>query len=338
MTRPAIVFRADASHAVGFGHVARLCALIEEVAAAGAEPIVMFDGDHALAAWIDHHGLTAQIRPWTPADVLAAAADHRFRAIVIDGPALAAALTPTLADRSIRTVVIDDRGDCALPVDTIVNHNFHAPALALTYPTARVRLLGRSYLMLRRAIRRHDRGACRPRQNARLRILITFGGSDPVGATARALRLIPTERPCDLIVIAGPGFRDFEGLQRGVAAATAARHTVEIVRDPHDPASLFVSADAAICAAGGTLGELAYLGCPAAAFAIVPDQIAGAQAQAQARLIAGGQVWSYADDDTLRGELGRFVIDDDRRRELRQRALVTADADGARRIVAEVLG
>ena len=42
MTRPVILFRADASHGIGLGHVARMCALIEEVDPATVEPRVLF--------------------------------------------------------------------------------------------------------------------------------------------------------------------------------------------------------------------------------------------------------------------------------------------------------
>jgi spore coat polysaccharide biosynthesis predicted glycosyltransferase SpsG len=337
MTPPRIVFRADASHAIGFGHVARLSAVIEELARTGAEPVVMFGGDAALAGWTERHGLRAEVRSWTTDDLVTAAAEPGVRAVVIDGPALATELVPHLAERQIRTVAIDDRGDCPLALDAVVNHNFHAPALAATYPAARLRLLGRNYLMLRRAIRRFTRSACRPATPARLRVVITFGGSDPVGATVRTLRLLPPGRGCDVVVIAGPGFRDDQALAAAAVVATVAGHDIEIVRDPADPAALFVAADAAICSAGGTLGELAYLGCPALGFAIVADQVATARAQADAGLIASGRSFVTLDDDTLRTQLFSFLHDDRGRLDQRQRALATTDGDGARRIVAEAL-
>jgi spore coat polysaccharide biosynthesis predicted glycosyltransferase SpsG len=335
--RPAVVFRADASHELGFGHVARLSAVIEEVEHAGVEPIAMFGGDDTVAAWTHRQGIAAEVRPWTDDDLLSAAAAPRVRAVVIDGPALAAALIPVLAERRIRTVLIDDRGDCALPVAAVVNHNFHAPSLGDGYPAAQRRLLGRKYLMLRRAVRRHARGACRPVPGVRLRVVMTFGGSDPVGATARTLRVLPPDRPSDLIVVVGPGFRDVTALEVAAARATAAGHTVTLVRDADDLGGLFAGADAAICSAGGTLGELAYLGCPALAFAIVPDQLAGARAQVRAGLIAGGRSWSQITDDALRAELLAFLSGDEHRRDQRERALGTADGGGPARIVSDAL-
>jgi spore coat polysaccharide biosynthesis predicted glycosyltransferase SpsG len=344
----AVVFRADASHAIGLGHVARLCAVIEELAAAGGEPIAMFGGDDAVATWLAGQRIEARLRPpiatpgapppWSAADLLAIAEQPGVRAVVVDGPPLAAALAPALIDRGIRTIVIDDRGDVALAVDAIVNHNFHAPALAASYPAARRCLLGRRFLMLRHAVRRHGRGACQPQGVAPLRVVVTFGGSDPVGATARTLRLVPAERPLALHAIAGPGFRDLADLHAAAATARAAGHTVDVVCSPDDPARLFIDADAAICSAGGTLGELAYLGCPALAFAIVPDQIHPVQALASGGLVAGGDRWSDIDDDALQCRLRSFLGDDARRRDLRQRALATVDGDGARRVVCEALG
>ena len=338
MTRPAILLRADASHAIGLGHVARLCALIEEIDPGTAEPIALFGGDAAVAAWSHAQGLAAPVRPWTTAEVLAAAARPDLRAVVVDGAALAAALIPPLAERGVRTVLVDDRGDCALPADTIVNHNFHAPVLASGYPAARHCLLGRDYLLLRRAIRRYPRGSCRPRDIARLRVVISFGGSDPVGATARVVQLVPSNRPLDLLVITGPGYRDDGALHAGAKAAAAAGHSIEVRHDPADPGALFVAADAAICSAGGTLGELAYLGCPALGFAIVDDQVVAATSQARGGLIAGGRRLDQLDDDAVRAELLGFLLSDRRRRAIRERALATADGLGARRVVAEALG
>ena len=107
-------------------------------------------------------------------------------------------------------------------------------------------------------------------------------------------------------------------------------------RSPDDPGALFATADAAICSAGGTLGELAFLGCPALAYAIVPDQILPARSQLRDGLIAGGRNWANLEDDVLRADIRAFLLDDGGRSEQRQRALATADSDGARRVLDEI--
>ncbi len=335
--RPRILFRADASHDIGFGHLARVAALIEEASARGCEPVALFGGDQAaVRSWTRDRGITADVRDWSTTQVVQASEDSRVAAIVVDGPPLADALVPKMPHR-VRTVLVDDSGKVVLPLSAVVNHNVHAPGLAASYPQARVRLLGRHYLMLRRDIRRYTRGSCRPMPCARPRVLVTFGGSDPINATSRVLQLIPADRLVELVVIAGPGFRHDEALLEAAKAATDRGHTVDIRRAPEDPGALFVSADAAICSAGGTLNELAYLGCPALAYAISKDQVMPARVQVRDGLIAGGRRWSETTDDMLRGDLLAFLLDDEGRREQRKRALATADSDGARRIIDEAV-
>ncbi|MEO7094279.1 MAG: hypothetical protein ABI175_13570 [Polyangiales bacterium] len=336
MSPDRILFRADASHAIGFGHVTRVCALIEEAAAAGFAPVAMFGGDlAAIESWAAGRQLPLDLRTWTAEEAARAAAEPGVRALVIDGPAITRELLPVLDDRT-RAVMVDDTGSDA-SVATVVNHNVHAADLP--YPGARQRLLGRKFLMLRRDIRRYLRGSSRPDpvQGERLRVVVTFGGSDPVNATARTVAMFPPDRPLELVVIAGPGFRDTAALDAAIATARAAGHVVHLRQSPPDPGALFVVAHAAICSAGGTLGELAYLGCPALAYAIVPDQVIPARRQVLEGLIAGGRTWSEVDDDMLRTDLLRFVQDDEGRRVQRQRALASVDADGPHRIIAAAI-
>jgi spore coat polysaccharide biosynthesis predicted glycosyltransferase SpsG len=139
------------------------------------------------------------------------------------------------------------------------------------------------------------------------------------------------------VVLVGPGYRDHVALQLAGKAAVAAGHSLEVRDNPGDPGELYVTSDAAICSAGGTLGELAYLGCPALGFAIVPDQIAPAASQARSGLIAGGRSLAETDDDAVRAALDAFVTGDRHRREQRERALATADGLGPRRVVTEAL-
>ncbi len=336
MSPERILFRADASHAIGFGHVARLCALIEEAAAAGFEPVAMFDGDHtAIESWAAGKNLPLDLRSWTTEATARAAGEPGVRALVIDGPPIARDVLPVLTDRA-RAVMVDDNGSDA-SVATVVNHNVHA--VDLPYLGARQRLLGRKYLMLRHDIRRYRRGSSRPDpvKGERLRVVVTFGGSDPINATARTVAMFPPARPLELIVIAGPGFRDTTALDAAIATARTAGHVVHLRSSPPDPGALFVAAHAAVCSAGGTLGELAYLGCPALAYAIVPDQLVPAHRQVREGLIAGGTRWAEVDDGMLRAELLRFVQDDESRRIQRDRAMASVDADGPHRIIAAAI-
>jgi UDP-2,4-diacetamido-2,4,6-trideoxy-beta-L-altropyranose hydrolase len=333
-----ILFRADASHGQGFGHVARLCALIEEVQARGDEAIPLFGGDaRALESWSRYHQLNAVIGDWSAQQTVHVAEQAHVTAVVLDGPHIVEELAPKLFERKIKTIVIDDKGGCLHACAAIVNHNIHADSLRNTYAQAKKKLLGRRYTMLRKDIRRYTRGSCRPMSASRLRVIVTFGGSDPVDATSRTLRMLPADRPLELVVIAGPGYQHDDALLAAIEVAKADGHTVDLRRSPDDPGALFVSADAAICSAGGTLGELAYLGCPALAYAIATDQVVPARHSVRQGLIAGGRTWFDTEDKMLRADIAAFLLDDRGRLEQRQRALATVDSDGPRRIIDEAL-
>jgi len=73
------------------------------------------------------------------------------------------------------------------------------------------------------------------------------------------------------------------------------------------------------------------------AYAIAPDQIVPARHQVRAGLIFGGRTWAETSDDMLAADFEHFLLDDAGRSTQRQRALATADSDGAKRIVEEAL-
>lgn len=334
MKGPPILFRADASHAIGFGHLARIAALVDECHARGRPALVHAGGDLPMVnAWLHDHELVNRCRSRRVTALVSSVVETGASTVVLDGPALVNDLAPALIERGVKLLVVDDDARLPFAVDTVVNHNLHAPELADSY-RARSLLLGRTYALLRRDIRRLTRGSCRPRRGERLRLIISFGGSDPIGATARTVRLLPKTRPLDVVVLAGPAYRDNGALHTAAAAAEAGGHTVDVHRAPADPGALFVTADAAISSGGGTLGELAFLGCPALAFAIVADQKPGAAAQASRGLVAGGDDISALGDDAIRSQIAAFIDNDRWRDELRANALATIDGNGASRVIA----
>src|SRR5690606_21930222 len=100
MAKPRVLFRADASAAIGFGHGARVCALVEECEARGCEAVLLLGGDEAsVHAWAKDRGFEARVRTWSTAQILQEAEHPRTTAIVVDGPELAATLVPKMPAR-----------------------------------------------------------------------------------------------------------------------------------------------------------------------------------------------------------------------------------------------
>ncbi|MBK7073568.1 MAG: hypothetical protein IPH44_14815 [Myxococcales bacterium] len=341
MTGPRLVLRADASHRLGSGHVLRLAALAEAaIDGGGAATLVVGDDPAASLVALDERGLPAVAAdgvsgsPAEGAATIALARSLAADAVVVDGPAFSPAYVAAVADAGLRVVAVDDLGLAPPPAEVVVNHNLGAEELAARYPAAATRLLGRRYHLLRREFRALPAGGATPRGRVE-RLLITMGGSDPAGATARVLGALPPGALAVTVVL-GPGFCADRALAVGLATAERAGHQVELAYRPPDLAARMAGCDLAISAAGGTLAELAYLGRPTIAIAIAPDQLVNARRHAAAGLAAGGWPLAAVDDRELTATIAALIGDPLARRALAAAATAATDGRGAARVVAHL--
>lgn len=333
-----LILRADAGHKLGSGHAMRLAAIAEHAFGAllviGGEPGPLLGGLRARGL----EAIAAVGAPGSIGDrehVLGCARSRGAGAVVIDGPGFGPAYVAGLADRGLTVASLDDLGAAPLPTSIVVNHNLGAEDLADCYPAAAVRLLGRRFHLLRNEFRRQPAGGPPLRDDAR-RVLITMGGSDPAGATARVLAAIGGPG-LELMVVLGPGFRRDRQFERALAIADARGHDVAIADQPPELPALMAACDVAISAAGGTLAELGYLGRPTLALAIAPDQIANARRHAAAELAACGRPISALTDAELTASIAGLLADLPRRRHLRERAAAATDGRGAERVAAALV-
>jgi CMP-N-acetylneuraminic acid synthetase/spore coat polysaccharide biosynthesis predicted glycosyltransferase SpsG len=94
------------------------------------------------------------------------------------------------------------------------------------------------------------------------RVLLTFGGTDPAGLTARVLEAIVGVCPIPITIVAGVGMTRFEALAERVATLRASGYSVELLRDVAIMSDIIRTADIAFSSAGRTLYELAHMGVP----------------------------------------------------------------------------
>jgi spore coat polysaccharide biosynthesis predicted glycosyltransferase SpsG len=173
----------------------------------------------------------------------------------------------------VAVAYIDDHGLAELPVALVLNPNAGAtPELYRRPQPARV-LAGSQFTPLRAEYRRAtvpERSFAPP-----LHLLITYGGSDPLGLTlptfAAALEIAATTNALRAItVLAGPLCPDAEAL--AVAASSAPRGLATLLRGVSEMAALLASVDLAVGAAGSTSWELAHMGVPMAIGAVAENQ------------------------------------------------------------------
>ena len=171
-------------------------------------------------------------------------------------------------------------------------------------------------------------------QAHRPNLLVTMGGSDPLGLTERSARaLMALDGNFRIRFVIGSGMQD----ARKVAARIAAmKSNYETVEGADDLSTEYAAADLALCAFGVTAYELAAFGVPAIYLGITDDHARAASALGMAGMGASLGVASQVTDAEILGAVRALMNNGGRRREMRSLGLATMDGGGAARIAADL--
>ena len=296
--------RADASVALGLGHVLRSVALAENARERDIDVRFVVGGADFGRRAVIARGFAA--RPPTHGDIDWSADLDPGDLVVIDGPHLTHNVGPA-HDRHARVAVIDDADGSHPSADVVVCAD--RAVTSTTGSTTQRRLVGPDHALVRAEFR-HFRGpaAAEPRE-----VLTALGGTDPNGRL-NALTVAVARQSRGLPVRSLP------------EALAATRATV--------PEAL-VTAGAAVSAAGTMAWELLCLGVPSALVVAADDQ------EAPARIIdaAGAAVVLGTDEDAVTGELAGLeaLFDPSARRDLSERGRALVDGGGAARVLDALL-
>lgn len=332
---PVVILRCDGDGAIGLGHVSRCVALADELRdrhrcsvlfavrgpnTAGAEA-VRAAGHHVLP-------IAAGTQVDYGDELAAHAASQHAAALVIDvRDALSRASLEAVKKSGARIVVIDDASDRRLAAD-----------VALYPPVPQVdemdwsgfagrRYLGWEWVLLRR-------GFVQGAESPAIDILVTMGGSDPVGMTefaVGALELLPM--PVAMRVVVGPAFNRVETV---IDAIARSKHSVTIARAPASLAPLMRASRLAVASFGVSAYELAACGVPAVHVCLTDDHARSASVfeREGAALTAGvfGRVTARELADAAGGLMARAGV----RGRMAARAAQLVDGRGAERVAALV--
>lgn len=335
-----VAIRADASVATGAGHVMRCAALAAALQAAGSSVLFVCraqPGD--LRAWLAAAGfevLTLQPRDGSwQADAeatVAALADRAPDWLVVDHYGLDARWETALRRVAPAIMALDDLADRPHDADLLLDQNLAAQPdsrYAGLLPARCVTLLGPRFALLRpdfRAVR--DAGAAR--SGAVGRLLCFFGGADAGNETGKALDALALlgehGLAVDVVVGAANPHRDL--LARRCEAGRGLRFHCQT----GDMARLMGDADLFLGAGGSAVWERCCVGLPGIAVAVAANQVAVAQAAAQAGALcylgASEEVSAARLADALAGLLGA----PDAVRAMALRAAQLVDGLGAGRV------
>jgi UDP-2,4-diacetamido-2,4,6-trideoxy-beta-L-altropyranose hydrolase len=340
---PMVLVRADASPAMGTGHVMRCLTLAEALRDRGFD--VVFAAA-ALTPSIERRLAAEQIpvRPIDPAadalagTTLAIAREIGANAILVDGYHLSAAWRLALRALGVPILAFQDQDDgVALHADLVLNAAADPadPRWRLAAPDA-VFLTGPRHVLLRRELRRAMAAASDP-VGARAAILVTFGGADPAGLTlpmtAALDRLLGPEVALDVVI--GGSVPQAGGLALRVAALG---ERIAIHLDPWEMGPLINRAGLAVSAAGGTIGEIAALGVPALIAIVAENQRAGAAAAVAAGWCEAFDARDQAMVEAIAQRAAVLWADRPQREAMARRTCGLIDLDGAERVVDALLG
>jgi UDP-2,4-diacetamido-2,4,6-trideoxy-beta-L-altropyranose hydrolase len=258
----AMLIRADATRAIGIGHVMRCLALAEawqEVG--GTASLASAELPTELCARITAEGMSVtriQSDPGSPQDVAETVAYARSIEagwIVVDGDRFGADFLNAVRASGFRLLLIDDFADReSFPADLIVNPNLNDNEERYRKRGASARLaLGMPYVLLRREFRQLT--ANEQVYQSGNKILVTLGGSDPENLTSAVARALAQCPSLDVMLVVGPSYRDMHEIEPLNA------HNLQVVQNPPNMAHLMKQSDQAVIAAGGTLWELLSVGC-----------------------------------------------------------------------------
>jgi UDP-2,4-diacetamido-2,4,6-trideoxy-beta-L-altropyranose hydrolase len=265
-----LLIRADASPAIGTGHVMRCLALAQRWHDAGGKSVfAMAASTPTIRARLAAECCTIASIPDAMGSMEDAAcladlaSTHCSRCVVIDGYRFSSVYRRSIQQSGAMLLCIDDNGlTDELFADLVLNQNLHG--CDTLYPCRKPEtelLLGPKFVLLRREFDDWRNWKREVHPNAQ-RILVTMGGSDPANLTEivlQALSELCLENVETVLVAGGSNPRIADLRDR--AEQFHGRLRVEV--NPINMAELMAWADLAISAAGATCWEMCMLGLPA---------------------------------------------------------------------------
>jgi UDP-2,4-diacetamido-2,4,6-trideoxy-beta-L-altropyranose hydrolase len=336
MSSGSLLIRADASIAIGTGHVMRCLALAQAWQDAGGKAIfALAENTPSVDARLRTEGfeirmLKAVLGSLDDAEETASLArQYRASWVVADGYKFGADYQSNLKSDGLKLLFLDDYGHaghyCA---DLVLNQNVKTEDLYQDREPETRLLLGPRFALLRREFAGWRDWKRTIPQTAR-HVLVTMGGSDPANLTRRVVEAIWSLPQLQATVVVG-GSNPYLTELRSLAAT---RNSVQLSENATNMSELMAAADVAVSAAGTTSWEIASLGLPALLIVLADNQHFAAEELhrqgAAINLGNGEEILAL----TLSSCLANLVSSQDARKAMSERGRELVDGRGAARVV-----
>jgi len=348
-----VLIRADASYAIGSGHIARCLTLAKVLRSAGADIVFAcrllpghqvsrlegqgfrtFELPGAYPGENPALGIEAGL-PW-PADIAALegclVAEPAFDWIIVDHYGLDHHWQTAARQWALRIAVIDDLANRKHAADLLLDQNLTATADAYApwLPKPCRQLLGPRYALISNEFKGEP--AHVPAQAHR--VVVNFGGFDAAAHTYKAMLALTDFSELEVDFVAGEANPAWEQMQALVAGHPRWRLHTYI----DDFFRLMAQADLFVGAGGGTSWERAALGVPTICIAVAANQ----QGNAERLAVAGAHVYLGACEqvsvEQLRLAIGFLLGNAGLRQSLAEHSQRLVDGRGAQRVAVALSG
>jgi|HubBroStandDraft_6_1064221.scaffolds.fasta_scaffold157942_1 UDP-2,4-diacetamido-2,4,6-trideoxy-beta-L-altropyranose hydrolase len=333
-----ILIRADASIAVGTGHVMRCLALAQEWRHKGGSAVfAMSQVTPAVKELLQRESVgvvqvTAELGSADDArEAVAFARENEAFWVVVDGYSFGAEYQEALKVAGLKVLFIDDNGHAApYSADLVLNQNAYADEALYPRRDASTRLL----LGPRFALLRHEfvewRGWEREIPTVARRVLVTMGGSDPDNLTQKVVEAILPEGDFEITIIAGGSNPHLAELRQLVSNSG---HALRLLENASNMPELMANADVAVAGAGTTTWEMCFLGLPALLIVLADNQQGVADELRKQGIVVHLGRGSDLARSILATQLRSLAGSPAVRREMSQHGRALVDGRGAERVV-----
>ncbi len=339
-----LVIRADAGPEIGTGHVMRALSLGQAWMEAGGQvDFVTTNATEPLITRLEKEEFLVHVLPKAhpaPEDwrgTARALTDCENPWLVLDGYHFDAAYHKRAREAGGSILVVDDMAHLdRYAVDIVLNQNAHARSLEYEHPPGTRLLLGLDYVLLRQEFQLDARSSREAPRTAR-RILVTFGGVDPLHLTERSIEALNRLALSDLeaTVITTDEHAERAALK---AAIQESAHSIDLEVNVLDMTKWMEWADLALCSGGTTVWELAFMGVPSLVIATSPPERLLTEGLDQVGLF---EVWCPGREvhpGGLAMRLENLIRDARWRKEMSSLGRRLVDGRGRDRVLAEMSG
>ena len=278
-----LLIRADASTAIGTGHVMRCIALAEAWNDAGGKTVfATAQNTESIRKRVANESCEILAVPFAKGSeddlqhTIALGQKQNCEWVVVDGYQFGADYQNGLKAVGLKVLFLDDYGHSKhYSADLVLNQNLSASGALYSNRESQTRLLlGPRYALLRREFNAWRDWERTIFPNCR-RVLVTMGGSDERNVTATVIKALSAIGDLEATVLVGGSNPHLHELQ-DIAARGVIK--VKLLKDVSNLGELMASADVAISAAGSTVWELCLLGLPSVLIDVADNQTAVAKA------------------------------------------------------------